>query len=206
MNEIKKELGVSKSSISLWVKNIELTKDQKQELSNKGVKKEIIEKRRATRFKNENNRRQIIIDKAREEINNLSLQDLKILGIALYWAEGGKTQRGLVRIANGDPKIIEIMMEFLRKICYVPEKKFRGHIHIHPHLNIKKAENYWSSVSKIPLSQFYKTYSKHNISSQNKKNSLPFGTFDIYVCNTKLFLKIKGWTEGIYKNIINMPG
>ncbi len=205
MNEIKKELGVAKSSVSLWVKNIKLTDNQRQELSNKGVKKEIIERRRETRLKNENNKRQAIIEKAKQEINNLSLRELKILGTALYWAEGGKTQRGLVRVSNGDPKIIEVMMEFFRKICEVPEKKFRGHIHIHPHLDIKGAENYWSSISKIPLNQFYKTYSKQNKSSQNKKDSLPFGTFDIYVCNTELFLRIKGWIEGLYKNTINMP-
>jgi predicted transcriptional regulator len=205
MNEIKKELGVAKSSVSLWVKKIKLTKNQKQKLSNNGIKKEIIEKRRETRLKNENSKRQIIVDRAKGEINNLSLQELKIIGATLYWAEGGKTQRGLVRVSNGDCKVIEVMMEFLRKICEVPEEKFRGHIHIHPHLDIKKAENYWSSISGIPLKQFYKTYSKQNKSSQNKKDSLPFGTFDIYVCNTELFLKIKGWIEGIYKNIINMP-
>jgi len=206
MNEIKRELGVAKSSISLWVKNIELTNSQKKELSNKGIRKETIERRRRTRFINENSRRQIIIDKAKEEINSPSLKELKILGAMLYWAEGGKTQRGLVRLSNGDPRIIEVMMEFLRKVCKVPEEKFRGHIHIHPHLNIKKAENYWSSISRIPLKQFYKTYSKQNKSSQNKKDSLPFGTFDIYVCNTELFLRIKGWIEGLYKNIINKPG
>ena len=202
MNEIRNKIGVSKSSISLWVRNIQLTADQKKGLSQKGLTKESIEKRRATRISNENARRQIIVDAAKKEIEDLSEQELKFIGIALYWAEGGKTNRGSVQLSNGDPRIIRLMIKFFKKICKVPDEKFRAHIHIHPHLDIKKAENYWSSVSGIPLNQFYKTYSKPNKASQNKKGSLPFGTFDIYVHNTELFLKIKGWIEGIYQHAV----
>lgn len=206
MNDIKKELGISKSSVSLWVRNVELTKDQKQELSHRGIRKEVIEKRRETRLNRENARRQIIIDNARKDINSISINELKLIGASLYWAEGSKTKRGLVQLSNGDPKIIELMMRFFKEICEVPDAKFRGYIHIHPHLNIEKAEKYWSSASKISLNQFYPTYNKINKSSKNKKDTLPYGTFTIIICDTKLFLKIKGWIEGIYQNIVkNMP-
>lgn len=200
MNEIKDKIGVSKSSISLWVRNIQLTDNQKKELSQKGLTKESIERRRATRLGRENARRQIIIDAGEKEINALSEQELKLIGTALYWAEGGKKNRGTVQLSNGDPRVIELMMKFFKKICKVPKEKFRGHIHIHPHLNIKEAEEYWSKISGISIKQFYKTYSKPNKASQSKKDSLPFGTFDIYVHNTELFLRIMGWIEGIYKN------
>ena len=202
MNEIKSKIGVSKSSVSLWVRNIQLTDSQKKELSQKGLTKESIEKRRTTRLGRENARRQIIVDNAKKEIFGLSDQELKLIGIALYLGEGGKANRGSVQLSNGDPRIIKLMMKFFKRVCKVPKEKFRAHIHIHPHLDIKKAENYWSSISGIPLKQFYKTYSKPNKSSQSKKNSLPFGTFDIYVHSTELFLKIKGWIEGIYQCVI----
>jgi len=201
LNEIREKVKVSKSSVSIWVRDIELTDAQKQKLSKKGVSKEIIEKQRSTRLKRENARRQNIIDNAKRDIRTLSKNDLFLVGVALYWAEGGKTG-GVVRLSNGDPRIIQVTMRFLRKICGVPEKKFRGYIHIHPHLDHKRAEKYWSEVSGIPRSQFYKTYRKPNISSLNKKDSLPFGTFDVYVCNTELFLKIKGWTEKVHELVI----
>ena len=202
MNEIKSKIGVSKSSVSLWVRDIQLTDNQKMKLSQKGLTKESIEKRRTTRLGRENARRQIIVDGAKKEIPGLSDQELKLVGIALYWGEGGKANRGSVQLSNGDPRIIQLMMKFFKRVCKVPKEKFRGHIHIHPHLNVKKSEHYWSSISGIPLNQFYKTYSKPNKSSQSKKNSLPFGTFDIYVHNTELFLKIKGWIEAVYDNVI----
>ena len=120
------------------------------------------------------------------------------MGVMLYWAEGGKTQRGLVRFSNGDPEMIKIMMAFFRRVCQVPEEKFRGYIHIHPHLDHKKAEKYWAVVTNIAQSKFFKTYRKINISSKNKRDSLPFGVFDIYICDTELFLKISGWAKGIF--------
>ena len=200
INEITNSLNTSKSSVSLWVRDIELTKSQREKLSKKGFRIDVIEKRRKVRLENEKAKRQIIIDKASKEIKKISKKNLFLIGIALYWAEGGKTERGLVRLSNGDPEVIKIAMNFFRNVCDVPEEKFRGYIHIHPHLDVRRAERYWSDVSRIPLKQFFKTYCKPNKSSQNKKDSLPFGTFDIYICNTELFLKIQGWTKAIIKH------
>ena len=204
MNEIQRDLKVSKSSVSLWVRDIKLTKKQKQKLSKKGIKKEVIEKRRNTRMVRENKRRQLVVDVAKKDIEEISEKDLFIIGTVLYWAEGGKTIRGIVRVANGDPLLIKVMMKYFRDICKVPEAKFRGHIHIHHHLDARKAEIYWSKISRIPLRQFHKTYNKLNKSSKNKKDTLPYGTFEIYVCNTELFLKIKGWTKGICEKVLEV--
>ena len=198
IKEICQKCNFAKSSVSTWVRDITLTDSQKQQLSEKGVKKEVIERRRTTRLTRENAKRQTIIHEAEKNINKLSAKDLFLIGVSLYWAEGSKTKRGVVSFSNSDPRMIRIMMRFFKEICQVPKNKLRGYIHIHPHLNAAKAERYWSSVSGIPLNQFYKTYRKPNKSSGGKKDSLPFGTFDIYICNTKLFLKIQGWINGIF--------
>lgn len=76
INEIYRKLGVGKSSVSLWVRDIELTFIQKQKLSKKGIKKEVVERRRITRLTRENARRQIIVDKAEKDIKSLSKKDL----------------------------------------------------------------------------------------------------------------------------------
>ena len=205
INDITGALNVSKSSVSLWVRNIELTKAQKQELLKKGLRREVVEKRRKTVLEKENKKRQIIIDDAKKEISFISKKDLKNIGIALYWGEGGKSNRSLVRFSNSDPQMIMVMMRFFKEVCIVPREKFRGHIHTHSHLNKDQAELYWSNISGISLKQFHKTYCKPSKASKNKKNSLPFGTLEIVICSTELFLKIKGWIEGLCQNIINMP-
>jgi len=198
IKEIARLLSVAKSSVSVWVRDVKLNSVQIKYLSKKQHSLEVVEKRRKSRLKREFEKREIIINTAKKQITKLSKKELWLIGTMLYWAEGGKTQRGLVRFSNGDPEMIKIMMTFFRKICAVPEEKFRGYIHIHPHLNSRKAEKFWSSVSGIKEKKFFKTYKKVNIASKNKKDSLPFGVMDIYICDTKLFLKILGWARGIF--------
>ena len=197
INQIVKEAGLTKSSVSLWVRNIVLTKKQKTKISLRGRSVESIEKRRINRLFNEKKKRQIIINEAKKDFNFISVEQLKLIGIILYLGEGGKTSRGMVRLANSDPAVIKIMMKFLREICAVKESRFRGSIHTFTHANIEKTENYWSKISGISKKQFFKTYIKPSSASLQKRNTLPYGTFDIYVCDTKLFLTIMGWIEKI---------
>ena len=195
LNEIVREVGVSKASVSLWVRDIKLSDQQKKKLSTHGRSVESIEKRRINRINNTLKRHRVIVDEAKEKITTLSKQELLLVGTALYWGEGGKTNRGMARISNADPKVIQFMMRFFKEICEVPPKKFRGHVHTFSHLNAENSERYWSRISGIPSEQFYKTYSKPSIASKGKRDSLPYGTFQIYVCDTTIFLTIKGWIE-----------
>lgn len=198
---IAKKLGVSNASVSFWVRDIKLNNRQIKILSKRGFSVEAIEKRREKRIFNEKIKRKILIDKAKEDIINISNKELLIIGSMLYLGEGGKTKR-MVRISNSDPDVIRIMMKFFRVVCHTPEDKFRGHLHIHSHLKIKKAEKYWSDVSKIPTSQFFKTYSKPSVASLGKKDSIPNGTFEVHVNDVKVFLFIMGWIEKIKELII----
>ncbi len=195
MNEIVASLGVSKASVSIWVRDVILTKKQREGLSARGRSLDSVEKRRISRIKNTQMRHALVINRAKEDIPTLSERELFLIGVALYWGEGGKTQKASARVANSDPRVISIMMRFFKEICGVPRNKFRGHVHTFSHLNAEAAEKYWSQVSGIPRRQFYKTYSKPSIASLGKKDSLPFGTFQIYVNDTNLFLSIKGWIE-----------
>jgi transposase len=194
IRDIAKMLEVSKSSVSLWVREVKLTEAQSEGLSSKPFTSQAANKRRETRLSNEESKRRKIIDSAKFEIKNLDLETLKIVGAMLYWAEGGKTQR-MARFSNGDPEMITLMMKFFREVCGVEESKFRGYIHIYETLDHTKAEKYWSSISSIPLRQFFKTYRKPNVSSKGLKITLPYGVFDVYVLDVQVFYKIQGWIE-----------
>jgi len=202
LKEISNELGVAKSSVSLWVRNISLTETQKHYLKEKGLYKEVRERQRQTRLANEKYKRDIIINKALREVPKISDRQLWLIGMMLYWGEGGKTQR-TVRFSNSDPDLIKIMMLFFRDICKVPEAKFRAHLHIHKHLDYKEAERYWSKITGIEFPQFYLTYRKQSKASLGKKDSLPNGTLQIYVLDTNLFYKIVGWTRGISDKLLD---
>lgn len=197
INQIIKETDSSKASISLWVRDIVLTQAQKNIISFRGRSVESIEKRRISRLFNEDKKRQIVINEAKKDFTSISPDQLKLIGIILYLGEGGKTGRNTVRMANSDPLVIKIMMRFFKEVCNVPKNKFRASIHTFQHADVGQTEKYWSKISGISRSQFFKTYVKPSAASLQKRNTLPFGTFDIYVCDTKLFLTIMGWIEKI---------
>ncbi|HLC49263.1 MAG TPA: helix-turn-helix domain-containing protein [Candidatus Andersenbacteria bacterium] len=201
INDIYKKLDVAKGTVSVWVRDVSLTPAQLQELAQRSHARSAVEKRRTSRLLNESNKRQLVVDNAKSDITQVTKSDLFLIGVMLYWAEGGKKQRGSVRFSNSDPLMIRVMMRFFRVICMVPEEKFRIHLHIHMHLDYQKAEKYWSKITGIPLNHFYKTYNAPNKGSQNKKDNLPNGTIQVYVSDTILFLKIQGWTAGIANKI-----
>ncbi len=198
VNEIAKILKVSKGSVSNWVQEVTISEEKILKLKAKSHSKESIEKRRISRLKNEVYKRDAITLNAQNSIGGISARELWLIGVSLYWAEGGKTQR-MVRFSNGDPKMIKIMIRFFTEICKVDKAKLRGYIHIHEELDHKAAELYWHKVSEIPLSQFYKTYRK--VGGKSLRRTLPYGVMDIYIMDVKLFLKIKGWAEGISQSI-----
>lgn len=203
INQIIKEAGFSKGSVSAWVRDVVLTNTQKKKLSENGRSVASVEKRRISRLFNENKKRQIIIDDAKRAFVKISLEELRLIGIILYLGEGTKTTKGTVAIANSDPAVIKIMVRFLKEVCQVPDIKLRGHIHTFTHANIKKTEKYWSQITGIPRKQFYKTYIKPSSASLQKRKTLPFGTFDLSVNDTRLFLTIMGWIEKIKELVLS---
>lgn len=197
INQIVQETDLSKGSVSVWVRDIVLTQKQRKQISLRGRSVESVERRRISRLTNEQAKRQLIIDKAGEDFKSISLEQLKLIGIILYLGEGGKTRKGMARLSNSDPAVIKIMMRFFREICHVPENKFRCHIHTFSHADVEKTEKYWASITGVSRNQFFKTYVKPSSASLQKRNTLPFGTCDVNVLDTKLFLTIIGWIEKI---------
>lgn len=194
MGEIAQRLGVSKSSVSLWVRDVKLTPAQLNKLNSNGHSVDAIEKRRMSRLAGTKARRVVITDKALLEAEKLVKDTLWCVGTSLYWGEGGKTQN-MVRLANSDPAVLAIIMKYFRITCAVPEHQFRGHIHTFAHCDEKKAERYWSDITGIPLKQFFKTYKKQSSASKDKRHTLPMGTCQVYVHDTQLFFRIMAWIE-----------
>ncbi|MFZ2357606.1 MAG: helix-turn-helix domain-containing protein [Candidatus Omnitrophota bacterium] len=201
LREIADIIKCPKSSISKWVSDISLTSEQIERLELKQ------DKARAKAANHPNSPKQkwakirndIINSGAKEIPSQYSLYMLKLIGAVLYWAEGYKAGVNMVNFSNSDPNMVALMMFFFRRVCKVPEEKFRGMVHIHPHLDAEKAKKFWSKISGIPIGQFHKTQFGISRASKHKRDTLPLGTFRIVVCDTRLLSRIKGWIKGIEK-------
>lgn len=198
MRDIAQKLGVAKSSVSLWVRDVPLTKKQYTKLAVSSHSFGAIEKRRQKRLANTRERRQKIMDEAALDVPNLTPEMLWLVGVVLYWGEGGKTGT-TVRLSNSDPAVIQVAARFFREACKVSEEKMRGHVHTFSHANATRAEKFWSKTSGIPRKRLYRTYCKPSSASKGKRNTLPYGTFQIYVHDVEMFFKLKGWIDCIKK-------
>lgn len=198
--EILKEISVSKGSLGYWLRDIKLTPEQIERIQYKNqlIKKKFIEYNELKRKKAEE-RRNNIKEAAKKEINKISQRELKLLGIALYWAEGSKCSRaGTVVFSNSDPFMIELMMLWFRKICCVPELKFRASFQAYNSQNIAEIREYWSKVTGIPLCQFIAPSLRTSKTSKGKRgNILPYGTLRIQIADSAFLAKILGWIDGL---------
>lgn len=196
---IANKIKCSKSSISKWVRDIPLTSEQIKNLKlnqDKGRAK-AANHPNSSRFRWAKIRQQTI-DIAKEEIpQKCSLENLKLIGSALYWAEGYMASRNSFVFANSDADMIRLMTRFLIKVCRIPLSRLRGKINIHPHLDIAQAQIHWTKISGIPLRQFYKPLLAISRASKQKRKTLPFGTFRIIISDVTLCSRIKGWIEGL---------
>lgn len=204
MRDIASRLGVAKASVSLWTRDIVLSIEKLKNLKNGQYSFESVQNRRISRLKNEDAKRSLVINQASKTVPVLSKKDLFLIGISLYWAEGGKTVRGLVRFSNSDINMIKVIMRFFREVCAVSEEKFRIHIHTHEGLNISTIENYWCEITGVSRKKFFKTYVKPSKSSKNIRRTLPYGTCDVYICDTQFHLRMKGWLKGLYTSAMNI--
>ena len=201
LRSIASKIKCSKGTVSRWIRDIPLTEEQIKRLKSnqdKGRAK-AANHPNSPKKKWEKIRSQIIKSSAKDIAKKYSLQELKYIGTALYWAEGYNRSRYVFAFSNSDPAMIKIIIRFLLEVCKVPSDKLRGRVNIHPHLNIEKAKKYWSNISSIPLSQFQKPLICISRASKQKKDTLPLGTFNVVISDVILCSTIKGWIEGLKK-------
>lgn len=209
-NEISGALNVPKSTLSGWLSGMVLSQNARARIEKRrsdGSAKGLLAKNeRQTR---EASRRMSIGRKnAARDIGTIDLKQLRLIGTALYWAEGYKRpimRNGKERtyhpisFANNDPELVKIFIEFLSRVCNIDKERMKAEIHGHEHLNENAAKKYWINATGISEKNFCKTYLGVSRSSLGKKpfNRLPHGTIRIRVNDTKLFHRIMGWIDGL---------
>lgn len=190
-SEIAKILKVAKGTLSVWLKDIPLSKKQKSAL--KGLLRAQYIGAKANQKKAQT-RRETVFGLAYEESKKLINDPLFLSGLMLYWAEGTK-QGNTVAFSNSDPKMIALMMKWFRRICRVPLDKFRVVIYIHALLVNSNWKSFWAKITNIPKSQFLKHYVKPTI-TKHRRNKLYNGTCSIRISSVDLLNKIRGWNKG----------
>lgn len=179
-NAIQKAIGVSKGTLSLWLRDMPLPKERIRELRDRNVMR--IEKYRATRKRKKEALFKKIYDEELKKIGDLSNRDLFMTGLSLYWGEGGKTSTSEISIANTDPAIIIAFLHWTLQGLHADQAAIKIRLQLYSDMDVKKEISFWSKILHIPSLQFRDPYiKKTTLSSLTYKNGFGHGTCNAYL-------------------------
>lgn len=212
-SEILRKIPVAKSSLSLWLHSVGLSKSQKQRLTEKKLAsmKRGSEARRKRRIEETEKIYQV----ADREIETISQRELWLMGTMLYWGEGQKQKSwntGVgVKFSNSDPRMIKLFIVWLKNICKIPIEDIGFEIYIHKNSSnrVEDAQRYWSKILELPLGLFQTIYFKKGKLATKRHNigRAYYGLLRVIVKqSTNLNRRIEGWIRGIDSRLNKIAG
>jgi transcriptional regulator with XRE-family HTH domain len=201
-NEIAAALGVSKSSVSLWVRDIprpeRLSYEECAKRAAAGV---------AAYWLKERPRREeakvAVSDRAARQIGGLSDREILIAGAVAYWCEGAKNKphRRYDRIdfINSDPRLIKFFLRFLAT-AGVREDRIVFQIHIHETADLASAERFWRDTIGVEGATFNRALIKRHRPRTVRKNTGQdyHGCLRVQVRRSAdVYRRIAGWASAV---------
>ncbi|MFF7354084.1 helix-turn-helix domain-containing protein [Streptomyces filipinensis] len=198
-DQIEAELGCSRSSVSLWVRDLPKPEPRYTPEEQRALMREGLARRRAT----EREKREETKVAALRDIGELTDRELFMAGIALYWAEGSKSKpydrRERAIFVNSDPGVIRTYLAWL-DLLEVDRERLTFRLLIHESADVDAAHRFWAAVADIDMSVFAKaTLKKHNPKTVRKNTGDDYhGCLVIGVARSAhLYNRIEGWWAGI---------
>ena len=199
-SQIKEVLGISKSTLSDWLRDYPLSKEQIYTLQGSTEKK--IERYRETRLKTKMKKFSDAIEYERSKLLPLRLKENYIAGLFLYWGEGTKGSNCSVSVSNTDYRVIDFFIHWLEACFLVPRKKIKIGLQLYGDMDINKAINFWKKALHMSSKQFIKPYIKQSMQKTiNQKYGYGHGTCQAYIYDVKIKTRIMAGFEVIYKQL-----
>jgi transposase-like protein len=207
--EVIKELGVPKSTLSLWVQDIPHPNhiaftNQKEWLTH--IREFANQAKRQKREEQINE----IVHKMQKEVatwNFLqSLEAKKALLSVLYWAEGQKLpeKTAPVKFANTDPKLVLLFVTLLKNCYTIDPKKIKVMLYLHWYHKTKEVKQFWKDLLEIDESQFRKVYHKKRSKTKRYRKNFMGICFVIYQ-SVHLRHEIVATDLAVQQKVINAP-
>ena len=207
--QIQDLLRVSKSSLSLWLRDVPLTDEQRRVLDQRRLSTGA--RRAATLKARRIAMTQRIVTEAAAQVGKVSQRELFIVGVIAYWAEGSKAKpwspSKSVTFCNSDPSMIRLFLSWLELLGVAPSDLV-VRLQIHERADVTGAERFWSEVTGVPADLFAHTTLKRHNPKTVRKNVGPryVGCLTITVRkSTELNRRISGWYEGIVNSVGRRP-
>ncbi|MPY54458.1 helix-turn-helix domain-containing protein [Streptomyces acidicola] len=168
-DQIQVELGCSKSSISLWVRDLPRPERRRSREESAAIARRGWEAKLRIRDEERQHTKEV----AKQAVGVLSPRELFLVGAGLYWAEGSKDKpydrRENVTFVNSDPGMIQVFLAWLG-LLGVERERLRYSVMIHENADVAGAEQYWADLVGADRSAFNKTTLKRHNPKTVRKN------------------------------------
>lgn len=191
--EILKRVNVAKSSLSGWLKYLDLTDVQLKKLEQKvkiGQDQGRIKSSLANRQKRFE-REAKVLEVAKMDFEKYVSDNFFTLGVALYWAEGSKRTTNF-QFINSDPDIIKLMIRWCEKYMDVKKEDLKIRLFMHEVYANEDCEGFWEQITGISKALFQKTIYKPTRLSF-KKNPNYKGCLRITINRIESLRKVLAW-------------
>jgi predicted transcriptional regulator len=193
IKEIARLLGVSTSSVSHWVRDVELTDAQHSALQARNRLHERQSLARAAMAAKARARRVAAQQEGRRRARSLGRR--YVAGCMLYWAEGSRNRNRIV-FTNSDPAMAQFFVEFIREFFDIDRERVRltCNLFADHEARQQEIENFWLRTLGLPRSCLCKSTVNHysRYSQKKRRNKLPYGTCRIVVHSTEIAQTIYG--------------
>ncbi len=155
------QLGIPKSTLSGWFKDIKISNEHKVILHNKWLN--ALVKAREHSVVWHNNQKQLRLKDA-EEKADLILSEIKIsnniiieLALAILYLGEGFKKNSTTGMGNSDPLILKFFIKTLDKIYGISPNQMTCYLHLRADQSDVEMKKYWSSILNIPIKNFRKS-------------------------------------------------
>jgi hypothetical protein len=184
--DIASTLGVAKSSVSLWVRDVEFTPSPRRTGAQR--RPHPFHERKLTEIAD-------LDRQGRDRIGMLTDDAFLAAGAALYAGEGAKCE-GAVKFVNSDPAMIKMFCVWLRRYFDVDEARLRAQLYLHQGLDLEAAEAFWSDLTAIPQSQFRAAY-RAVPDPSIRRNKHEYGCLSVVYSCTRTHRTIMGMVRAL---------
>jgi hypothetical protein len=192
VKDIAKTLGVTKSSVSLWVRDIALTDEQHAALRSKYHHYETRIKGSQANYQKGLQQRIAYQEEGRAKAREND--PLHLAGCMLYWAEEAKARDNL-KMVNSDLHMLQFYVRFLRESLLVTDKEIVVRINCYTNngLTVEQIEDYWLNVLHLTRISLRKTIVNNQpTSSKQRGRKLIYGVCALSVHQTRLVQHVLG--------------
>jgi hypothetical protein len=153
---IEKNLGIPRSTLSGWCKNIQLSNEQRVTLLNNQLVS--LPKARLAAAKWHREQKVLRISIAKQEAENVMknidiTDDILDLSLAmLYLGEGTKSK--LTSIANSDPMVLRFVLSVLKQNYKVNLNTIKCGLHLRMDQDSTECKKYWANELGLAVKQF----------------------------------------------------